>query len=469
MKRKGKVWFFVVAILIFALAYTAFFGISTHYGDIEKTVIRGAGDIRFGIDIHGGIDVTFMPADGYQATADELKSAEEVLKLRLLSENITDYEIYADYNRSRIIVRYPWKDGETDFNPEKAIQELGETGLLTFREGYEVNALGQPTGVTAENVILQGKNVTEAKAVTSVVDGIRKYYVTLKLDKEGTERFAEATTRLAESHGRISIWMDDVSFSQPMVSVAITEGEAIIEGSGDMEEATQLANRINAGSLPFKLSAESYSTISPTLGSNSLKAMVLAGVIAYALVAIYMIALYRLPGVIASIALLGQVAATIACISGYFTVFNSFTLTLPGIAGIILAIGMGVDANVITAERIKEEINKGKTLDGALSAGFKNGLTPIIDGNVTVIIVAAILMGAFGPTDGFFAKLFTPIFFAFGQSTAGTIYSFGYTLLIGVLLNFIMGVLASRIMLKSISGFKALRNPWLYGGAKNEK
>ena len=468
MKRRGKGWFFVVAILILALAYTAFFGISTHYGDIEKTVIRGADEIRFGIDIRGGIDVTFMPADGYQATAEELKSAEEVLKLRLLSANITDYEIYADYNRSRIIVRYPWRDGETDFNPEKAIQELGETGLLTFREGYEVNAEGKPVGVTAENVILQGKNVVEAQAVSNVVDGIRKYYVTLKLDKEGTESFAEATTRLAGKE-RISIWMDDVSFSQPFVSVAITNGEAIIEGSGDMEEAIQLANRINAGSLPFKLSAESYSTISRTLGANSLQAMVIAGVIAFALVALYMILMYRLPGVIASIALLGQVAATIACISGYFTVFNSFTLTLPGIAGIILAIGMGVDANVITAERIKEEINKGKTLDGAISAGFKNGLTPIIDGNVTVIIVAVILMGAFGPTDGFFAKLLTPIFFAFGQSTAGMIYSFGYTLLIGVLLNFVMGVLASRIMLKSISGFKALRNPWLYGGAKNEK
>ncbi|MEG0339223.1 MAG: protein translocase subunit SecD, partial [Oscillospiraceae bacterium] len=120
---------------------------------------------------------------------------------------------------------------------------------------------------------------------------------------------------------------------------------------------------------------------------------------------------------------------------------------LPGIAGIILAIGMGVDANVITAERIKEEVRSGKTLDGSIQAGFIRGLSPIIDGNVTVIIVAVMLMGAFGPTDGFFAKMLKPIFFAFGPSTAGTIYSFGFTLLVGVLLNFVFGVMSTRIML----------------------
>ena len=118
---------------------------------------------------------------------------------------------------------------------------------------------------------------------------------------------------------------------------------------------------------------------------------------------------------------------------------------------------MGVDANVITAERIKEEIRRGKTIDGALRAGFDRGLRPIIDGNVTVIIVAVMLMGAFGPTNGFFAKVLSPIFFAFGPSTAGTIYSFGYTLLVGVLLNFVFGVVCTRIMLKGISKLKCMR------------
>ncbi|MFR9159955.1 MAG: hypothetical protein ACLVJ8_05985 [Ruthenibacterium lactatiformans] len=160
---------------------------------------------------------------------------------------------------------------------------------------------------------------------------------------------------------------------------------------------------------------------------------------------------------------------TLAFVSGYFSVLNSFTLTLPGIAGIILAIGMGVDANVIAAERIKEEIRSGKSIDGAIRAGFDRGLAPVIDGNVTVIIVAVMLMGAFGPTDGFFARMLKPIFFAFGPSTAGTIYSFGYTLLVGVLLNFVFGVICTRVMLKGISKLKCMRNPVLYGGVKNEK
>src|SRR5699024_9510402 len=124
-------------------------------------------------------------------------------------------------------------------------------------------------------------------------------------------------------------------------------------------------------------------------------------------------------------------------------------------------------SNVITAERIKEELSKNKTLDGAVKSGFKMGLTPIIDGNVTIVIVAAILMGAFGPTDGFWAKVFNPIFFWFGPSTAGTVYSFGFTLLTSVLLNFVFGVFATRVMLRGASRIKALRSPWLYGGAKS--
>ena len=224
-----------------------------------------------------------------------------------------------------------------------------------------------------------------------------------------------------------------------------------------------MARQINSGSLPFALTVDSYSTISPSLGENSLSAMVLAGVIAFALIVVLMTALYRLPGFLACIALAGQVAATLAFVSGYFPVFESFTLTLPGIAGIILAIGMGVDANVITAERIKEELRSGKSLDGALKSGFARGLTPIIDGNVTIVIVAIVLMGAFGPSDGFFAKALHFVFFAFGPSTAGTIYAFGYTLLTGVLLNFVFGIFATRTMIRGAASIKALRDPRLYG------
>ncbi len=479
MKTKGKPWqFFVVALLIFAFAATAFFGIKTQYGDIEKTWIKGAGDIRFGIDIRGGVDVTFMPADGYDATDEQLDAAKSVVEQRLVNLNITDNEVYTDYNKDRIIVRFPWKEGETEFDPEAAIQEIGATARLTFREGHETDSEGKPSGVTAETVILEGSDI---KSASAAVNGDRnsadygQYYVALELNDSGKDKFAEATKRLAKPdengrQGTISIWMDDTMISYPTVNTAITDGKASITlgSSGDeaREQAITLANQINSGALPFALTAENYSTISPSLGENSLDAMVTAGVIAFLLVAVFMVANYRLPGFVAVIALLGQVAMTLAFVSGYFPVLNSFTLTLPGIAGIILAIGMGVDANVITAERIKEEIRRGKTIDGALKAGFQRGLTPIIDGNVTVIIVAVILMGAFGPTNGFFAKLLSPIFFAFGPSTAGTIYSFGYTLLVGVLLNFVFGVLCTRVMLRGISKLKCMRKAVLYGGVK---
>ena len=455
MNRKGKSWpLFVVAILIVLFSLTAILGVSYTYGDTKNVYVKGASDIRFGIDIRGGVDVTFMPADGVEATDDQMTAAKTVIEDRLVGLGITDYEDYVDYNKDRIIVRFPWKTGETDFNPQTAIDEIGTTAKMVFRKGSTADG----------EEILSGDDVTSATAGYNQENG---YVVQLQFSADGAKKFAEATTELAaQSNGTISIWLDGENISTATVKTAITDGNAVIEGSFTQDQVTALANQINSGSLPFALSAESFSTISPTLGAKSLDVMVLAGIIAFAFVALLMIVRYRLPGTIAVISLFGQVVATLAFVSGYFTVFNGSTLTLPGIAGIILGIGMGVDANVITAERIKEELGNGKTLDGAIASGFKMGLTPIIDGNVTIVIVAIVLMGAFGPSDGLFAKALHFVFFAFGPSTAGTIYAFGYTLLTGVLLNFVFGVFATRVMIRGAAAIKALRNPWLYGAAK---
>ena len=455
MNRKGKSWpLFVVAILIVLFSLTAILGVSYTYGDTKNVYVKGASDIRFGIDIRGGVDVTFMPAGDVDATDEQMAAAKTVIEDRLVGLGITDYESYVDNNKDRIIVRFPWKSDEADFNPQTAIDEIGTTAKMVFRKG---------SSATGEE-ILSGDDVASANAAYNETEG---WVVQLKFNSNGASAFASATTELAANNGTISIWLDDNNISTATVNEAITGGEAIIKGKFDQDSASTLANQINSGSLPFALSAESYSTISPSLGAKSLDVMVQAGIIAFILVAIMMICRYRLPGTIAVISLLGQVAATLAVVSGYFTVFPGSTLTLPGIAGIILGIGMGVDANVITAERIKEELSKNKTLDGAVKSGFKMGLTPIIDGNVTIVIVAAILMGAFGPTDGFWAKVFNPIFFWFGPSTAGTVYSFGFTLLTSVLLNFVFGVWATRVMIRGAVHCKALRNPWLYGGKKD--
>ena len=444
---------FVVAILIVLFSLTAIFGVSYTYGDTKNAYVKGASDIRFGIDIRGGVDVTFMPADDVEATDAQMAAAKTVIEDRLVGLGITDYESYVDNNKNRIIVRFPWKSDEADFNPQTAIDEIGTTAKMVFRKG---------SSSTGEE-ILSGDDVASASAAYNETEG---WVVQLKFNSDGASAFAAATTELAANNGTISIWLDDSNISTATVNEAITGGEAIIKGNFDQDSASTLANQINSGSLPFALSAESYSTISPSLGAKSLDVMVQAGIIAFILVALMMIFRYRLPGTIAVISLMGQVAATLAVVSGYFSVFPGSTLTLPGIAGIILGIGMGVDANVITAERIKEELAKNKTLEGAVNSGFKMGLTPIIDGNVTIVIVAAILMGAFGPTDGFWAKVFNPIFFWFGPSTAGTIYSFGFTLLTSVLLNFVFGVWATRVMIRGAVYFKPLRKAWLFGGKK---
>ena len=454
MNRKGKSWpLFVVAILIVLFSLTAIFGVSYTYGDTKNVYVKGASDIRFGIDIRGGVDVTFMPADDVEATDAQMTAAKTVIEDRLVGLGITDYESYVDNNKNRIIVRFPWKNDEANFNPQTAIDEIGTTAKMVFRKG---------SSATGEE-ILSGDDVASASAAYNETEG---WVVQLKFNSAGASAFATATAELAASNGTISIWLDDNNISTATVNEAITGGEAIIKGNFDQDSASTLANQINSGSLPFALSAESYSTISPSLGAKSLDVMVQAGIIAFILVALLMIVRYRLPGTIAVISLMGQAAATLAVVSGYFTVFPGSTLTLPGIAGIILGIGMGVDANVITAERIKEELSKNKTLEGAVNSGFKMGLTPIIDGNVTIVIVAAILMGAFGPTDGFWAKVFNPIFYWFGPSTAGTIYSFGFTLLTSVLLNFVFGVWATRVMIRGAVHFKPLRKAWLFGGKK---
>lgn len=465
MKRVGKPVFFIVVILIALLTYLSFFGITTTFGDVEKTIIKGGQDIRWGIDIRGGVDVTFCPPEGFDATDEQMSAAESVIKTRLVTQNITDYEVYTDLNRDRIIVRFPWKVDEKDFDPEKAIQELGETAMLTFREGIEVDELGKPTGVTADTIILEGSDVKSAYPSFGD-EGRTTIVVALELEQSGISKFSEATGRLAGTKIPISIWMDDTCISYPTVSTQITNGNAVIEGNFTLEEASDLANKINGGALPFKLVTENFNSLSPTLGVGAKDAMVMAGFIAFALIAVLMIIYYRLPGLVAVIALTGQVAGTVACISGFAPTIPSFTLTLPGIAGIILAIGIGVDANIITTERIKEELKAGKSLDYAIDTGFKRAWSAIFDGNITVVFVAVILMGAFGPTSSFFSKMLSPIFFMFGQSTAGNVYSFGYTLLVGVILNFLMGVTASRLMLKSLSKFEAMRKPWLYGGVK---
>ncbi|HEX3026670.1 MAG TPA: protein translocase subunit SecD [Clostridia bacterium] len=419
-KRVGKPVFFVVLLVILAISYLSAFGVRSNYGDVSTAIIKGAQDMRFGIDIRGGVDVTFRPPKNFNATSDQMKAAEAIINQRLDNLKISDREVYTDTAHDRIIVRFPWKSGEKSFDPESAIKELGATALLTFKA---------PDGT----VVLSGSDVKNASPAYVQTTG--QYVVNLTLSDTGKTKFAAATKKYLGQI--ITINMDNQTIESPSVKSEIDNGQAEIEGNFTSASATALANKINAGALPFKLETDNFSTISPTLGSNALNVMLLAGGVAFGLICLFMMLYYRLPGVVACIALCGHLAGTILAIS-----IPQFTLTLPGIAGIILSIGMGVDCNVITAERIKEELRTGKTLDGAIDAGFDRSFSAIFDGNVTVIIVGIILMWL----------------------GSGSVKSFGYTLICGVVFNFVMGLMASRLMLKSVSRFSFARKDALYNG-----
>lgn len=421
--------FFIVAAIILVALVISITGLKIPIpGQTELLNLYSMSEIRFGIDIRGGVEAVFAPRDyAGNVTPEQLASARNVIELRMDNLNILDREITVDENSGQILVRFPWQSGETSFNPEEALNELGAMALLQFKE---------PDGT----VVLTGADVVSAKAgyITNAL-GNSEIVVELELTADGTTKFSEATGRLKGQI--ITISMDDTVISSPTVNDQITSGSAWITGMRDNAEAVDLAEKINAGALPFALEAISSSSISPTLGKGALNVMTTAGLVAFILICLFMLLYYRLPGFIACWSLLGQVVGILLAIS-----IPQQTLTLQGIAGIILSIGMGVDANVIIAERIKEELRNGASLQAALTNGFSRAFSAVFDGNITVMIAAIILM-------------------IFGS---GSMLSFGYSLLVGVILNGLTGVIASRLMIGSLSQFKPLRNTWFYG-ARREK
>ena len=410
--------FIVTFVITAVLLFVAVFGVKI--GGFE---IKGADQMRYGIDIKGGVEAIYEPGDlGRAPTPDELEAARTIIETRMDARNITDRDVTIDKGNGKIIARFPWKSDEADFDPQQAVTELGETSRLTFRD---------PEG----RVILEGTDVTRSKAQLDPRDG--GPVVTLELTREGAEKFAAATGRLVGQE--ISIYMDEILIRAPIVNSKITGGNAEISNLSSIEDAAALAGKINSGSLPFSLVVKNCSIISPTLGSNALAVMIMAGKAAFIMVCLFILFYYRLPGMVACIALVLQVTGQLLALS-----IPQFTLTLPGIAGLILSVGMGVDANIIIAERIKEEINTGKTIVRAIDTGFERAFSAVFDGNITVVIIAVILI-------------------IFGS---GSMLSFGYTLICGVCMNFIAGVTASRLMIRSLANYKIFRRPQYYGARR---
>lgn len=433
MKGISMLKLFLVLAFIAIMTYICF------AGNLFGLAIPGAFDIVPGIDINGGIDAMLYAVtdDGRKPTQSELETAKVIIGRRLDAEGIVDREITTDITAGRIIVRIPWAEGETDYNPDKTLGKIGKTALLTFQEvdNDKVDDKGYflPTG----RIVLQGTDVKDATPQRNPETG--GMMVALELSENGKKSFSEATGRLIGEP--IAIFMDDQLISAPVVQAHITDGNAVITlgGRSDDEaivEARELAATIRAGALPFKLEAKQVNAISPLLGKGALDVTIKAFIVAFILVCAFMILYYRLPGLIASIALLALAVLQLLGIA-----WLGITITLPGLAGVVLSVGMGVDANVNIFERIKEELRSGKTLKASVDLGFKRAFSAILDGNVTTLIVAVIL-------------------YFYGT---GTMISFAYTLFIGVLISFFTALTLTRIMLLSVSDFSAARKTWLYG------
>ncbi len=413
MKKFMPVFFIIVALVVL-MAYTAANGLK-----IGSLDIKGAPEMRFGIDIRGGVEAEFEP-DGLEGkpTKTQLEAARAVFEARLDNQNIMDREVTIDTEGGYVLVRFPWKADETEFDPESAIKELGEMAELRFTDADG-------------NTLIEGARVSKSYPTLNKETG--GYVVSLVFDEEGTTELAKVTKKYKGEE--MDIYMDEVCIQKATIEAVITDGECIITGMDGYDEAKDLSDKINAGALPFSLTTKNYSTISPSLGTGSLNVMVNAGFIAFGIICFLLIFYYRLPGFVACISLVMQITGQILTLS-----VPQMTLTLQGIAGIILSIGMGVDANVISAERISEEIKSGKSTASAIASGFSSSFASIFDGNITVLIVAFIMM-----TLG-----------------SGSLLSFGYTLFTGIVFNFLAGVTASRLMIRSLNSFKFLQKPALY-------
>lgn len=386
--------------------------------------------VRKGLDLVGGSYIV------YEADVDESMSAEDIdknmdvvvtmLTSRLDALGYTEGTV-SKYGDKRVKVEIPQI---TD--PEEAVQKLGSTAELTF-----VDSNG--------DVVINGTDVADAYA--SLGDptgtGVEQYFVSLVLTSEGATKFAEGTDRaskMASGSNWIEIQLDGKQQSRATVSSRIDGGNAVITGKFTAEDAKWLADIIAAGKLPFKLTDSETRYIGPTLGDKALETSVTAGIIGLILVVIFMICVYRIPGIVSVVSLFFYTSLVCAII-----VIWKVNLSLPGIAGIILTIGMAVDSNVVIYERIREELELGKSIKASVKAGFDRAFTAVFDSNITTIIAALVLIW-------------------FGT---GSVKGFGVTLLIGVVVALFTAVAVTKVLLNAFDAF-GIKNTWLYGAKKRK-
>lgn len=408
------------AAVILAVILAAFVGLA-YYASIilSSTGIGEDMSIPLGLDLSGGVSITYQVVDENPSTED-MKDTIYKLQKRVDSYS-TEASVY-QVGDDRITVEIP---GVQDAN--QILEDLGNPGSLEFQ---------MPDGT----VFMTGDMVADAQGATTTDRyGNKQYIVSLKLTDEGAKIFGEVTS---ENIGKnLPIVYDGETISYPRVQSAITGGEAQITGMSTFEEADNLATQIRIGSLSLQLSELESSVVGAQLGSQAIASSLKAGAIGLAIVMVFMIVMYTVPGIAASLALAIYTTLVIATLYLF-----EITLTLPGIAGIILGIGMAVDANVIVFARIREEIATGKSVQTSMKIGFQKAMSAILDGNITTLIASVVLM-------------------ALGS---GTVKGFAYTLMIGIILSLFTAMVVTRYILYSLYAL-GLKSEKLYGRAKERK
>ncbi|MBQ7059633.1 MAG: protein translocase subunit SecD [Firmicutes bacterium] len=410
-----------VAILLVCLILIGLIGWIT-FGEFPGLASRSAKNIHLGLDLAGGVSITYQAEDGVVPSEEEMKGALSVIQRRLDTKGYTEASAYLD-GTNRIRVEIPGVE-----DASKAVEEIGRTAMLAF---YGLNSIGTHTGEDILNMVATGeaelvvtgqyiKSASFQKGKLSSAGSVEPY-VKVEFDEEGTRLFAEATQKYYDK--QIAIMLDDSLCSEPLVKVVITDGVAVISGMKSDEEAQDLASDIIGGALPVQLQDIEHQSVGATLGQNALTTSILAGILGFAVIVLFMLIVYRVPGLAASISLFLYVSLELL-------IFNllGWTLTLPGIAGFILSIGMAVDANVIIFARIREEIIQGHTIRLSIRNGFSKALSAILDGNITTLIAAIVL-------------------YLFGS---GTIRGFAQTLGLGILLSMVSALFVTRFLLVNL-------------------
>ncbi len=442
-KSKGIISLILTAALIVLLGFTTVVGFG-------KGQTGAAKNIKLGLDLEGGVSITYQVKGDTPSKED---MSDTIYKLQKRVEQYsTEATVYQEGD-NRISIEIP---GVTDAN--EILSELGQPGSLYFikekdsdgnpnygldTSGHYVLAKSMDELKEEESVVLTGTDIKSAKSGSyqDSTTGANENVVQLSMTKEGTEKFAEATKAAKEAKETIAIYYDGELISVPSVKAEITDGQAIIEGNMSYEEAEQLASTIRIGGLSVELEEIRSNVVGAQLGEEAISTSLMAGAVGLVIVFVFMCVVYLLPGLASSLALVIYTGLILVLLNAF-----DITLTLPGIAGIILGIGMAVDANVIIFARVKEELTAGKSVKSALNAGFHKAMSAILDGNITTLIAAAVLW----------------------LKGSGTVKGFAQTLALGIVVSMFTALVITRMIVYAFYAV-GIRNTKLYGRIKEER